>query len=210
MPDELKSFTPPILGMVSDVQPQSVQQHGEKSAFASRVDNMNITIHPPSPMLLQPSTNTAISVNADTTHYNLFVFDEIDLQTFTPFIFPADRALTEHMGDGVDAGFAALDEAAIARIKRIPTLFSNENTYYGRAGEDQVVGLGFVKQIKVRREGVKIYPDIRYLIPQQKLNEALFELDLRGSNSMNEFNRTHWCIKKIDLIAELRELGFNI
>lgn len=210
MPDELQAFAPIPLGMVSDAKPQSVQQTGEKNVFASRVDSMNITIQPPTPMHLQPSTNTAIPVNADTTHYNLFVFNDIDLQTFDPFIFPADRALTEHMGDGVDAGFAALDEAAIARIKRFPSLFANENTYYGRAGEDQVVGLGFVKQIKVRREGVKIYPDIRYLIPQQKLNEALFELDLRGSNSMNEFNRTHWCIKKIDLIAELRELGFNI
>lgn len=209
MPDELKSFTPSILGMV--VQPQSVQQHGDKSVFASRVDNMNITIQPPAPMLLQPGTSTAIPVNADTTHYNLFVLNDIDLQTFAPFIFPAERVLTDHMGDGVDAGFAALDEAAIARIKRFPSLFANENQYTGHAGEEQLLGLGFVKQIKARRHmGVKIYPDIRYLIPQQRLNEALFELDLRGSDSLNEFDRTHWCIKKIDLIAELRELGFNI
>lgn len=208
MPDELKSFTPPILGTV--VQPQSVQQNGDKSVFASRVDNMNITIQPPAPMLLQPGTNTAIPVNADTTHYNLFVFNDIDTQTWAPFIFPADRALTEHMGDGVDAEFATLDETAIDRIKRFPSLFANENVHYGRASEDQLIGLGFIKQIKVRHEGVKIYPDIRYLIPQQRLNEALFELDLRGDNSFNEFNRTHWCIKKIDLIAELRELGFNI
>lgn len=210
MPDELKALTPPILGMVSDVQPQSVQQHGDRSVFASHVDSMNINIQNAAPMLLQPSTSTAIPVNADTTHYNLFVFNDIDLQTRAPFIFPADRALTEYMGNGVDSRFAALDETAVAQIKRFPSLFANENTDYGHAGEDQFVGLGFVNQIKVRQEGVKIYPDIRYLIPQQRLNEALFELDLRGSNSLNEFNRTHWCIKKIDLIAELRELGFNI
>lgn len=210
MSDDLKAFAPIPLGMVSDAPPQSIQQTGERNVFASRVDNMSITIQPPAPMLLQPSTNTAIPVNADTTHYNLFVFNDIDLQTGAPFIFPADRALTEHMGDGVDEGFAALDDAAITRITKFPSIFANENASYGHAAEDQVLGLGFVKQLKVRHEGIKIYPDIRYLIPQQRLNEALFELDLRGTGSFNEFNRTHWCIKRIDLIGELRELGFNI
>lgn len=55
-----------------------------------------------------------------------------------------------------------------------------------------------------------IYPDIRCYLPQQRLNEALFELDISGTDSFNEFNRMHWSIKKIDLIAELQELGFNL
>ena len=39
-------------------------------------------------------------------------------------------------------------------------------------------------------------------LSQQRLNEALFDLDIHGTTSFNEFNRTHWCIKKVDLIAE--------
>lgn len=210
MPDELKPFTPPILETISDVPPQSVQQTGEKNVFASRIDNMNITVQPPGPMLLQPCTNTAIPVNADTTHYNLLVSNAIDIQNGTPFILRLDRALTYRMGNGVDPGFAKLDESAVARIKRFPSIFANENSICGHAGEEQVLGLGFIKQVKARHNGVKIYPDIRYLLPQQRLNEALFELDIQGSDSLNEFDNTHWCIKKIDLIAELRELGFNI
>mgnify|MGYP000445987754 CR=1 FL=1 len=76
--------------------------------------------------------------------------------------------------------------------------------------EEQILAFGFVKQIKVRRNGVMIYPEIRCYLPQQRLNEALFELDITGTDSFNEFNRMHWSIKKIDLIAELQELGFNL
>ena len=76
--------------------------------------------------------------------------------------------------------------------------------------DQQILAFGFVKQIKVRRNGVMIYPEIRCYLPQQRLNEALFELDITGTDSFNEFNRMHWSIKKIDLIAELQELGFNL
>lgn len=92
-------------------------------------------------MLLQPGVNTAMPVNADTTYYNLFVLNDIDLQTFSPFILPADRALTEHMGNGVDAGVTALDETAIARIKRFPSLFANENKYTGMQVKNNCWGL---------------------------------------------------------------------
>ena len=209
MSDEIKSIAPSVLGMPSNTPVQAVQQTGEKNVFASHVDSMNVTIQTNmAPQLLQP--NKVVSVNADTTHYNLFVTVGADIERSMPFMLDLERVLTEYMNDDLKAEFSTLSDAAIAKIKTFPSIFANENTDYGHTDENQVLGLGFVKQIKVRHEGVRIYPDIRYLLPQQRLNEALFELDIRGNDSFNELNRIHWCIKKVDLIAELRELGFNI
>lgn len=47
-------------------------------------------------------------------------------------------------------------------------------------------------------------------IPQQRLNECLEELGLVGDNRFNELNRTHWSIKRCDLIQELLEAGVQI
>ena len=70
-----------------------------------------------------------------------------------------------------------------------------------RSNENQIFGLGYIQRIKVRHDAVRIYPQIICCLPQQKLNEACFELDMGGDSYFNELNRTHWSIKKIDLLA---------
>ena len=114
------------------------------------------------------------------------------------------------MDDNLREEFSTLSDEAVEKIKTFPTLFANENTAYGHTDEDQTLAFGYIRQIKVRKAGIKIYPHFLYLIPQQRLNEALMDLDLWGDNAFNEFNRTHWSIKKVDLISELQELGFQI
>ena len=121
-----------------------------------------------------------------------------------------DRVLSEYMENSIKAEFSTLSDEATARIRLFPSIFANENNAFGHTDENQILAFGFVKQLKVRRNGVMIYPDIRCYLPQQRLNEALFELDISGTDSFNEFNRMHWSIKKIDLIDELQELGFNL
>ncbi|HQM01247.1 MAG TPA: hypothetical protein PLH98_11935 [Ruminococcus flavefaciens] len=211
MPNELQSTTPSALDISSGTAVSSVQQTGEKNVFANRVDTMNITIQTPAitPQLLtQKAQPTAMIVNR--THYNLFVTYGVDFSQSTPFTVEAARALTEYIDDDLKAEYATLSHEAIEKVKSFPCIFANENADYGHTDEEQTLGYGFIRQIKVRRDGIKIYPQIVYLLPQQRLNEALFDLDIRGSSSFNEFNRMHWSIKKIDLIAELQELGFQI
>lgn len=211
MPNELQSTTPSTLDISTGTPVSSVQQTGEKNVYANRVDTMNITIQTATvaPQLLtQKPQPTAMTVSR--THYNLFVTYGADFTQSTPFTVEAARALTEYMDDDLKAEFATLSPDIIERVKSFPCIFANENADYGHTDEDQTLGYGYIQQIKVRRDGIKIYPQILYLLPQQRLIEALFELDIRGSSSFNEFNRMHWSIKKIDLIAELQELGFQI
>jgi len=211
MSNELKPTTPSAINIASDTPVSSVQQTGEKNVYANRVNNMNITIQTANiapQMLTQTPQPTAMTV--DRTHYNLFVTYGVDFSQNTPFTVDAARALTEYTDDDLKAEYSTLSSDIIEKIKSFPCIFANENTNYGHTDEEQTLGYGFIRQIKVRRDGIKIYPQIVYLLPQQRLNEALFELDILGSSSFNEFNRTHWSIKKIDLIAELHELGFQI
>ena len=117
----------------------------------------------------------------------------------SPFVFDPKRALTEGMDANLKEAFSTLSDNAVEKIKTFPTLFANENTAYGHTDEDQTLAFGYIRQIKVRKAGIKIYPHFLYLIPQQRLNEALMDLDLWGDNTFNEFNRTHWSIMS-DLI----------
>lgn len=211
MSDELQPINPSALGIATDTPVSTVQQTGEKNVYANRVDNMNITIQTVgnTPPLLTPKVQKPIA-GFNRTHYNLFVTYGADFSQSTPFIVEASRALTEYMDDDLKLKYATLSQGIIDEIKSFPCLFANENKEYGHTDEEQTLGYGFIRQIKIRRDGIKIYPQILCLLPQQRLNESLFDLDIRGSSSFNEFNRMHWCIKKVDLISELQELGFPI
>ena len=159
-----------------------------------------------SPSMYIVRSDTAIPLNSQ--YYNLIVTGEIEFENIQPITMPIDRVLTEYM-DELKSEFLPLSPRVQERILTFPTIFANENMYYGRANENQVFGLGYIHRIKVRHDAVRIYPQIICCLPQQKLNEACFELDMGGNSSFNELNRTHWSIKKIDLLAELRELGLQ-
>lgn len=76
------------------------------------------------------------------------------------------RTLTECMDNALKAEFSTLSDETIEKIKTFPTLFANENSAYGHTDESQTLGFGYIRQIKVRRAGIKIYPHILYLLPQ--------------------------------------------
>lgn len=189
----------------------SVQQNGEKNVYAENVGTMNVFIAKESvaPQLLEPIKNNHARI-VDRTHYNLFVVCSLDLSKNAPFILEPKRALTAYIDDDIKENFSILSDEEKEKIKQFPCIFADENAHYGRADEEQKVGYGFIKKIQVRRAGIKIFPEILCFLPQQILNEYLFELDICGGCNFNEFNRTHWSIKKVDLIAELHDLGFQI
>lgn len=205
MADELEVI--PSAQSPKGIEPaKTVQQTGEKNTYINQADQVNIVLHPK--ILQQIKQPSQMSFNR--TYYNIIVSYGLDFSQDTPFVFDPKRTLTEGMDDNLKEEFSTLSDEAVEKIKTFPTLFANENTSYGHTDEDQTLAFGYIRQIKVRKAGIKIYPHFLYLIPQQRLNEALMDLDLWGDNAFNEFNRTHWSIKKVDLISELQELGFQI
>ena len=151
--------------------------------------------------------NTTFTLNTD--YYNLFV---IGTETFSDghFIVPKDRALTESMTPENKAQFSALSDEAIARIRTFPSIFASENHYYGKTDDDHQAIFGIVKEVRIQDNGIKIHFQSLWPIPQQRLNEIIFQLAIGGTTSFNELDRTHWAIKRVNLIEELRAAGISV
>ena len=208
MANELQTVLPPLLNTyVPDVQ-RNVAVGINNLVANNKIDHLhlNIPLSDVPPPLLTPN---AQGINFNRDYYNLFVWGaDLEIEHLTPFKVASDRALTEFMDSDVKEMFSTLkDDLTVQKVISFPCLFANENRHGGWADTDQAIGFGYIKQIKVRR---MIYPHVIYRLPQQRINEAIFELDLYGSPSYNEFNRSHWSIKKIDLIAELVDMGFPL
>nr|WP_294461819.1 hypothetical protein [uncultured Ruminobacter sp.] len=123
---------------------------------------------------------------------------------FTDFEeFHGDRAYAD------DNGYQFTPEA-VEGLKRYPAIFADKNHSYGKTDDAQDAYLGFVKDVKIQDNGIKIYYTIITAIPQQILNEQCFEFGICGARSFNELNRTHWALKQINLIEALQKAGVQI
>lgn len=151
--------------------------------------------------------STGVSLN--TNYYNLFVIGE---ETFCDghFIVPKDRALTEYMAPETKVLFSSLSDDAITQIKTFPSLFLSENHDYGRTDEDHQACYGLVTDVRVQDNGIKIHFQPLSSIPQQRLNEIIFQLAIDGTTGFKELNHTHWAIKRLNLIEELRAAGISV
>lgn len=157
----------------------------------------------------QPVASGAFGTSHD--YYNLFVQGCDDYLDNEYFYVAKDRALNTGMtSDSIRDEINALRPEDIERIKTFPAIICAENHKYGKTDEEQMAYYGVVYDIKVQDNGIKIYYRILNNIRQQILNEHLFELGLTGNDRLNELNRTHWAIKRIDLVTTLREIGVSV
>ena len=185
-------------------------QTGERSVQVAQANNVNNVVNLIIPMMSPGAggiVNTSVALNMD--YYNLFV---IGNETFCDghFTVPKDRALTESMSPEVKAQFSALSEEAVLQIKTFPSLFVSENHDYGKTDDDHQACFGLVTGVKIQDNGIKIYFRPLWTVPQQKLNEIASKIALQGASSFNELNRTHWAIKKVNLIEELKAAGISV
>lgn len=145
-------------------------------------------------------------------YYNLFVMGG---ETFTAFsgghfIVPKDRALTEKVSPDIEKSVNSLHADAIEFVKALPTIFASENTSYGCSDDTQQAFFGMVTNVRVQDNGIKIYYQTLNAISQKKLNELMRELSIEGRPTFNELDRTHWTIKRVNLVEELRDAGIMV
>lgn len=185
----------------------TISQQGQKNTFIEYAHN--VIINNPSETIPTIMPNQPLKPNTD--YYNLIVDGMIDLEkSETCFSINPSRALTEYIDDDIKKHFATLSEEAIQSLQTFPTIFAHENDGYGLAAPDQQAGFGYILKIKVRHEGIIIKPSILLKFNQQILNDNLLSFDIHGHEGFCELNRTHWTVKKVNLISEFRELGFPI
>ena len=141
--------------------------------------------------------------------YNLFVIGTEEYKD-PSFIVPKDRAPTESTAQDIKDMCDSLSPEAIKIIKTFPAIFASENHGYARTTEDHMAHYGYVLDVVPQDNGIKIYPYFLNEIKQQSLNLIAHNLDIAHAKSFNELNRTHWAIKRINLIEELERAKISV
>lgn len=195
--------------------PASYAQTGNKNVQVHHADKVEthqhqtVVIAGNNPKENEAFTDIANAGGMNNDYYNLFVLsdEKYDAEYFT---IDRDRSLTEFITPIVKEIFYPFNSTRIKDIMRMPTLFASENHQYGSTDSDHMISYGIITQIKDTSSGYRIYFKSLMDFSQQLINELSNELDLVGNNSFNELNRTHWTIKNIDLISELRKSGLPV
>ncbi|MHB1367643.1 MAG: hypothetical protein ACYCWE_17615 [Eubacteriales bacterium] len=194
-------------------KPTELKQTGDNNTQIAYVQNYDGTSTTNIIVTSQRSGDVLASTEGilNRDYYNLFVMGG---ETFTAFsgghfIVPKDRVLTENVSWDIEKTVSSLHAKTIEFIKTLPTIFASENTRYGRSDDTQQAFFGMVTDVRVQDNGVKIYYQTLNAIPQKRLNELTNELAI-VNRPFNELDRTHWTIKRVDLVEELRDAGITV
>jgi len=193
---------------------------GTNIGIAQNVDLSTIQIYMPiqngmgnavNPVYRQPLT-------INTNYYSLFVIAHEKYKQ--PYVLlDLSRALTTTYGtnETIHNRLASFSAEAITEIKTYPAVFAGENYRYCQPDEPapgpQHAFYGFVTDVKIQDNGkVRVYYQLMPMcsIPQDLLNSMIQELDIRGNYKINELDKTHWSIKNINLIEEMKLKGISL
>lgn len=163
----------------------------------------------------QPEAMHRQTINLD--FYNLFV---VNGESYGSPYFTVDtnRALTVVHGTAqhIHDRLAVFDDSAIIELKSYPAVFASENYRYNhpeKSAEEQYAFFGFVTDIKPLQNGkIKVFFQKMPMcsIPHSLLNQTLTELDIQGNNKINELDKTHWAVKNVNFIEEMKIKGINL
>lgn len=186
-----------------------VTQGGENNTNIAHVEHANM------PVLIVQQTAQAsstalpmMSLELDWRNYHLFVIAGEDFSTGRFFVDPT-RALTEYTSDELKQRYQHLTPAAIEELKRFPALFMAENEEFGKATSGQYAYWGYLTDIRVQDNGIRITFTRICPVPQQKLNENNNHFGIFSRSRFSELNRTHWALKRVNLHESFNEAGIN-
>ena len=189
--------------------PVSLTQTGNDNTQIAYVERyeQNIAIFSDVWQAATPVIGQGVTFNYDC--FNLFVLG-CEQYDGPYFIVPKDRALTESTSQEMKDLCASLSPDAIAIIKTFPAVFCSENRHYEKTDPDHMADYGYVTDIKVQDNGIKVYFTKLNKLPQQALIDLSFELGIAGAKSFTELSRTHWAIKRINLVEVLANAGYKV
>ena len=214
MSKELQVAASGNLPQINQPTPVELSQTGDNNtqiAYVQNFDGTSVTnVIVTGHRYGETSTPTQGALNRD--YYNLFVMGG---ETFTAFsgghfIVPKDRALTEKVSPDIEKAVNSLHADAIEFVKALPAIFASENTSYDRSDDTQQAFFGMVTNVRVQDNGIKIYYQTLNAISQKRLNELMHKLAIEGRPTFNELDRTHWTIKRVNVVEELRDAGITV
>ncbi len=207
--DKELQVVPQQLPRQAQPTPVSLTQTGNDNtqiAYVARYEQ-NVAIFPSAQQTAMPVIGQGVTFNYDC--FNFFVLGGEQYEG-AYFIVPKDRALTESTSQEMKDLCASLSPEAIAIIKTFPAIFCSENRHYSKTDPDHMAFYGYVTDIKVQDNGIKVYFTKLNQLPQQVLIDLSYELSIAGAKSYTELSRTHWAIKRINLVEVLENAGYRV
>lgn len=136
--------------------------------------------------------------------YNLIV-------TFDDTAWEADKyqvnrsRFLEYTEADVRNKYASLDDNIVKDILKMPCLFLYE------LGQKNYGYIGYITTMKVRASNIVLRFSKISKISIDDIQNLMPELDIyEGHSRMTELHRTHWAIKKVNLLNELHEYNENL
>lgn len=150
----------------------NLNQYGNDSTQIAYVQHYDATTNQTVLIMqgAQPAGGTVVGQGV-TFNYDCFNFFVLGTEQYDgpTFIVPKNRALTESTSDEMKARCAALTPEAIEIVKTFPALFCSENHNFTKTDPDHMAYYGYVTDIKVQDNGIKIYFTKLNALPQQVL-----------------------------------------
>ena len=184
-------------------------QHGANGVQIAHANTVN------APIIVVPPTQTRTVARShagglqqlSTDAYHLFVtYQEEGIENGVLHMEP-ERAHTEYTNPELKARFASLDATAIKTLKTYPAVFTTESRDYGHTDEDHMACWGLVTDIQVQDGGIRIAFQKICDFPLQRLNENTQAFGLSSRSRFNELNRTHWALKRVNLLQAFIDVG---
>lgn len=130
--------------------------------------------------------------------YNLLVSGWEEEWQGAPCTFDLSRCINQHeyTDRKIAERFGQLDEAALAELTRLPTIFAYETPC------ELDPKFGLIREVTVRRGQVRIeyeFIAVQPFLAAADFDALAFELDIGNW----EMNRTHWAVKDVNLPKEL-------
>lgn len=135
--------------------------------------------------------------------YNLLVSGNEEAWDGDPWQIELGRCVREYTDTDITKRYGDLDAAAVAELKRLPSIFAYEAPY------DKPPHFGLIREIKKRQGEVRIEYELQKLssfLSAADLAAMSFDLDI----GKWELNRTHWAVKDVNLPKELRARGIEL
>jgi hypothetical protein len=130
--------------------------------------------------------------------YNLLITGQEGAWDGADYVFDLSRYL-ESTDDDLKAEFGPLDDDARTKLTSLPTLFAYE------APVNAPARVGWIQSIQRRDSKIRItfqFDSALAPIPPEKIEAMAWDLEIGGW----ELNRTHWAMKKADLLGALNRV----
>lgn len=173
-----------------DAIPTSFSVHAEGDGIAvGYTDSFSPTIN----LFLSDGTKIA----SRPSYFNLIIgYDPFEKDYI---LVDKSRALTEYITDEVKNEFCGWSDDVVEKIKKLPAIIAMERD----GTEEQQALFAFIKDVRDQDNGVKVYFQRFFPIPFSFLKDNLADLAMH----LFELTRTHWTIKKVDLLEVMQDAG---